>query len=210
MLFPTFDLTQTEVERITEVYNSIKASYPEAGFNPDFQPQLSNYEAVRGSYTSVECGPALCLDESAGASNPGKYLCFVKLAYHIGGGGYIPSGPSWDTQTWGFAVLRQKYGHVLIRPETALDKIRELLHHAELHFEDDKAFSRQFYVLANEEEKARMLLGPALRGAIMSLRLRDFVIEVIDNLMIIGDNKSVDPATAAEIAAFLYRLSPTC
>ena len=71
------------------------------------------------------------------------------------------------------------------------DKVRELLHHAELDFGDDKAFSSQLYVLANEEEKARMLLEPALRLAIMRLQLKDFMIEIINNMMIIGDNSII-------------------
>lgn len=114
-----------------------------------------------------------------------------------------------DVQTWGIAMLQRKYGHVLIRTETMVDKIRELIHHAEIDFEDDKAFSNQFYVLANAEDDARKLLGPSMRQMIAGLRLKDLMIEVVDDVMIICDNKNIDPTTAVEMASFLFN-APLC
>jgi len=202
LLFPTLDLPEKEVGLITEVYHTLKPGHPDAAFDFDFQPQLSNFESITGYYTDNRLGPALRLD----TASPHKYLCFLNLTYR-GLQGKYTSGVYTEYQTWGVSFLKGDYGHILIRPETTLDKIRELLHHAELDFEDDKAFSSRFYVLANDEGKARILLGPAVRQKMLDLQLKDFTLEIIDNMMIIGDNKCIDPATAGEIASFLYKLS---
>jgi len=202
LLFPTFDLTEKEVTQITEIYHSLKPRYPDAAFDFDFHPQFSNFESITGYYTNSRLGPVLRLD----TASPCKYICFLKLGYQ-GLESRYSSGACAEFQTWGVSFLKRNCGHILIRPETTLDKIRELLHHAELDFEDDKAFSSRFYVLTNDEGKARTLLGPALRQKIVDLQLKDFMIEIIDNRMIIGDNKCIDPATAGEIASFLYKLA---
>jgi hypothetical protein len=36
LLFPTFDLTEKEVELITEVYHTLKPAHPDAAFDFDF------------------------------------------------------------------------------------------------------------------------------------------------------------------------------
>lgn len=202
LLFPTFDLTEKEVEVVTQVYESLKAAHQRAEFDFDFQPALLKYEAFCFAYDQIHCGPVLRLETDPS----GKYLCFLHVCWTHFSGGYSSEVPA-DFQTWGIAKLQRKYGHVLIRPETTLDKIRELIHHVDIDFEEDKAFSDRFYVLANEEDSARALLGPGLRQTVMGLQLKDFVIEVIDDVMIVGDNKRVDPATACEVASFLCGLS---
>lgn len=205
LLFPTYGLTAEQVQLITQVYETVKHSRPDAEFDFDFQPALGNYEAIQGHYGSWHCGPVLRMEKDPTS----KYLCFINVNWNALGSGLcsIPS-PYADFQTWGVAGLGRKYGHVLIRPETTLDKIRELIHHAEINFEEDREFSKAFYVLANEEETARKLLGPAMRKAIAGLKLKDFVVEVIDDVMIVGDNKCIDLTTAGEMASFLCGLSP--
>jgi hypothetical protein len=202
LLFPTFDLTVKQVDLVTTVYDTLKPSFPEAVFDFDFKPSFSSYEAICGNYTTCDIGPVmhLCGDP------PDNYLCFTKVQYHLAGGKYH-SLAGGDFQTWGVAVLQQKYGHVLIRPETMADKICELIHHAEVDFTEDREFSHHFYVVASKEDDARKLLGPGLRQSIAALRLTDFMIEVVDNVMIVGDNKAVDPTTAGEMASFLCGLS---
>jgi hypothetical protein len=202
-LFPVFDLTVKQVELITQVYENLRPRHPEAEFDFDYQPPLEQYEAIRGNYFNFKCGPVLRVENGPTS----KYLSFIHVDWKDAGGRY---GANWyaDFQTWGIASLARSYGHVLIRPETTLDKIRELIHHAEIDFEDDKEFSRQFYVLANEEDGARKLLGSGLRQTIAELGLKDFMIEVVDRVMIVGDNKSADPTTAGEMANFLCGLSP--
>lgn len=203
LLFPTFDLTVNQVELITQVYEDLRPRHPEAEFDFDYQPPLGQYEAIRGNYFNFKCGPVLRVENGATS----KYLSFIHVDWNDSGG---KNGANWyaDFQTWGIASLARSYGHVLIRPETTLDKIRELIHHAEIKFEADKKFSKEFYVLANEEDSARKLLGPGLRESIAGLTLKDFAIEVVDRVMIVGDNKSADPTTAGEMASFLCGLSP--
>lgn len=203
LLFPTFNLTETQAGTITQVYEILKAAHSEAAFDFDYQPPVLNYEAFREYYNDFWFGPVLRLENAPA----GKYLCFIKVAWNQMRGTYATFNNA-DIQTWGVASLQRKYGHVLIRPETALDKIRELIHHCDIRFEDDKAFSNQFYVLSDAEENARKFLGPAMRQTIIELPLKDFTIEVIDDVMLVGDNKNTDPATAADIARFLCGLYP--
>lgn len=203
LLFPTINLTEKQVELVTQVYEMLKPAHSESEFDFDYQPPLLHYEAICGNYADFYCGPVLRLENAPS----GKYLCFVKLSWNEMRGTHTSFNDA-DFQTWGIALLQQKYGHVLIRPETTLDKIRELIHHAEIDFEEDKAFSNQFYVLADAEDNARKFLGPTLRQAITKLPFKDFTIEVIDDVMLVGDNRNLDATTACELASFICGLSP--
>jgi hypothetical protein len=55
--------------------------------------------------------------------------------------------------------------------------------------------------------KARSLMTLTFRNLIRSIRIKDFVIEIIDDELIIGDNKNMTADTAEMMAKFLSTLS---
>jgi len=90
LLFPTINLTEKQVELITQVYEMLKGTHCESAFDFDYQPPLLNYEAMRGNYSDLYCGPVLRLENAPA----GKYLCFVKLSWSEMRGTYSTADPS--------------------------------------------------------------------------------------------------------------------
>lgn len=200
LLFPTFDMTEPEVQMITEIYQQGKGKY-NAEFDFDISFDLASFEAFR-YYDINHSGPVIAFNVG---SNP-FYLSFIKVGYSYPQGRYS-SGSFQDRQIWGIAHLKRSYGHILIRTETFLDKVREMLCHVELNFEEDAAFSDKYYVLANEETKARSAMGPAFRDQIKALDIKDVVIEIIDSTLIIGNDKIMTPDTAEKMVDFLDKMT---
>ncbi len=104
------------------------------------------------------------------------------------------------TQVWGFVKLKKDFGRVLIRRETFADKIVGLVHHVELKFADDQPFNNKFYVLANDSEKALNALNWSFRNVIMGIDDEDIIIEILGDLLIIGNGKYPDAAQISNIA----------
>lgn len=196
-LFPTFDLDKNEVDAITEIYETLQPSYT-AEFDPDYTFEAKKFEAFRG-YDKANISPVLCLNKSF-------YLAFTQVTYSIFRGKYS-SGSHAEMQVWGTVPLKKNYGHILIKPETLLDKVCEWIHHVEIDFEDDAAFSNKFYVIATDEEKARSNMTTAFRNYIMDIPIKEFVIEIIDNLFIIGNNKIIQPEETIAMAKFLDKIA---
>jgi hypothetical protein len=115
-----------------------------------------------------------------------------------------------DQQTWALAYLKKDFGRVLIRRETLTDKIIELIHPVELDFEEDKAFSDTFYVLVNDREKAKSAIDRNFRNAVMDIRHENFVIEIVEHTLIIGNQESISPEKAVHLAEFVARVASMC
>ena len=116
----------------------------------------------------------------------------------------------YEYQTWALAYVKKDFGRVLIRPETLVDKIIELIHPVELDFEDDKAFSDTFYVLTNDRWKADASMDRNFRNVVMDMRHEDVVIEIIDHTLIIGHRKPVSADSSVQLAEFVVRLCGSC
>ncbi len=138
------------------------------------------------------------------------YVLFIERTFRgyasKGGGEYF----SHHYETWSLAYLKHDFGRVLIRKETLADKIIELVHPVEIDFADDKAFSDTFYVLANDFNKAFANINRDFRNAVMDVRHDDFLIEISDHTLIIGDRKPVFPGRASHMAEFVARLCENC
>ena len=140
--------------------------------------------------------------------NCDSYILFIATQVKNIGKGFI-AGET-DGQTWGLAYLKRDFGRVLIRRETLTDKILELIHPVELDFEEDKAFSDTFYVLVNDRDKARSAFDRNFRNAVMDIRHEDFVIEIVEHTLIIGNQQSISPEKALQIAEFVARVASIC
>jgi hypothetical protein len=153
----------------------------------------------------------MCLRGSLVIKHQSKesYILFIENHFRMPGG----RGPTIDThecQTWALAFLKKDFGRVLIRRETLADKILELVHPVELDFAEDKPFSDTFYVLVNDHHKAVEAINRNFRNAVMDIRHDDFVIEIMEHTLIIGDQKPVSPERAVYLAEFVARLSIMC
>ena len=110
-------------------------------------------------------------------------------------------------QPWALAYLKKDFGRVVIRTETIIDKIREIVFPIELDFRDDKPFSDRFYVLTDDRHKTEAAMTQEFRDAVMSIKKSDFVIEIYEHTLIIGNHKPVSPENTLYLADFVARLA---
>lgn len=115
-----------------------------------------------------------------------------------------------EQHVWALAYLKHDFGRVLIRRETLVDKIKELIHPVELDFAEDKAFSDTFYMLVSDRQKAIAGTDRNFRNVIMDIRLDDFVIEIVEHTLIIGNTHAISAEKVIHLAEFLSRLCTTC
>ena len=183
-------------ESILEVYNNLKNNFTTA-FDPGFSFNFKEFESF--SYNEITSfGPVISVSRPFNSF----YLIFVEVNYIISPGRYS-SGIHTDFQVWGVLFLKNDYGHILIKPETLLDKIHDLINPSELNFEDDKEFSKKFYVVTNDKSKAESRLSKDFRNQIKNISAKDFIIEIIGNKLIIGNKKTPHSKSAAEFAGFM-------
>jgi len=137
-----------------------------------------------------------------------SYILIIETQQKNMGKGYI--GGKTDCQAWALAYLKKDFGRVLIRRETLTDKILELIHPIELDFEDDKAFSDTFYVLINDLRKVTAAMDRNFRNAVMDIREDDFIIEIVEHTLLIGDQRPMSPERAVYLAEFVARVASLC
>ena len=137
-----------------------------------------------------------------------SYILIIETQQkNMGKGGIAGLG---GYQMFALAYLKHDFGRVLIRRETLTDKILELIHPIELDFEEDKPFSDTFYVLVNDHAKAVAAIDRNFRNAVMDIREDDFVIEIVEHTLIIGDKKAISPERAVYLADFVARVASIC
>lgn len=110
-------------------------------------------------------------------------------------------------QPWALTYLKHDFGRVFIRNETLIDKIREIIFPIELDFKADKAFSDRFFVLTDDRDKAAGGMTQAFRDAMMQIKESDFVLEIFEHTLVIGNRKPVAPEHACYLAEFVVRLA---
>jgi len=201
LLFPTKDISEQNVQSITEIYKELKTKH-QVEFDFNFTVDLRQFELFRPDEID-HFGPVIKLFDEQKTF----YLVFVEVSYKIGTGARYSSYEGREYQTWGVMNLRNKYGHVLIKPETILDKIHDLINPIDLDFADDKDFSRHFYVVTNDALKANSLLSVSCRNCVMNTRSMELIIEVIDNQLIIGNKKIIQTGSAIDLVNFMSSLS---
>jgi len=201
--FDTVGLTSHQVDIFQETLDALKARFHvepigEIDFHlPDFEVFRDCEDVnLRGSYV-IKSARTDC------------YVLFVDI-HKVKKGNRGSFYDYYEYQTWALAYLKKDFGRVLIRPETLVDKLIELVHPVELDFEDDKAFSDTFYVLVNDRWKADIAMDRNFRNVVMDMRHEDVVIEIIDHTLIIGHNRPVSPDASVQLAEFVVRLCSNC
>ena len=135
-----------------------------------------------------------------------SFVTFTKVEYkYIGYKGGQYEGEEY--RIWGVAILPKDFGHLVIRPETFKDRFIEFLKPLELNFPEDKDFCKRFYVLVNDQEKARRLINKEFREEMKRILISDFSLEVMVNYLLIGNKKLVGKEEALELASFIFNVS---
>ncbi|MDP9048476.1 MAG: hypothetical protein M3N14_10085 [Bacteroidota bacterium] len=200
--FDTVGLSCDEIDRFNDTYNALKAKF-NIDFTGDIDFHLEQFEVFKNCVD-------INLRESYVIRHFGKESYMLFLETHFRSAGVKTIVDHYENHTWALAFLKRDFGRVLIRRETLTDKIVELVHPVELDFEEDKPFSDTFFVLVNDRHKANTAIDRNFRNAVMDIREDDFVIEIVEHTLIIGNQKPISPERAVYLAEFVARLSSIC
>ncbi|MGC4038296.1 MAG: hypothetical protein QM764_20200 [Chitinophagaceae bacterium] len=200
-LFDEYDIASPSIQLIAEIYEDIEKILPvshKKSAPVNFKEfELFNY------YEINHLGPVFIINETAVSF----YLNFVEVAYSKNSGNIHTSKTCIDLQTWGMIYLKENYGHIVIKPESILDKIHDLINPIELDFKEDKIFSNKFYVITNNKGIAEARMNQAFRDCVQSLDVPEFLIEIKDNKLIVGNRKVLQHSDALGFVKFLEKIS---
>ena len=202
--FDTTGLCTEEIDRFYDTYKRLKENF-DIQFTGDIDFHLEQFEIFRHCYVISVRNSYVIKQEN----NNDCYVLFVETHFKSKNGkGMVVEHQ--ECQTWALAYLKRDFGRVKIRPETLTDKIIELVHPVELDFAEDKPFSDTFYVLVNDHQKAVSAIDRNFRNAVMDVREDDFVIEIVEHTLVIGNRKPISPQRAIHLAEFVERLTSLC
>ena len=201
--FNTIGLTASDFDDLYQTYNALKEKFNiQPTGNIDFH--LDDFEALKLYNNTLLRGSFLIKGAKTDC-----YILFVENNQFAGGG---KKGNVYHKiqQAWSIAYVKQDFGRVLIRRETLTDKIIELVHPVEIDFAEDKPFSDTFYVLANDVGKATAAINRNFRNAVMDIRADNFVIEVIEHSLLIGNCETLSPEKTVHLTEFIERVANQC
>jgi hypothetical protein len=199
--FDTTGLNDATINRFNETYSALKEEFQiQSTGHIDFN--LPQFEVFKNS-ADVKVLGSYVIKRDCGDS----YILFVEVQYKLGENDVTPHQ---EHQVWGLTYLKHNFGGVFIRRETLTDRLLELVHPHELDFEEDKPFSRTFYVLVNDHAKATAGMNRDFRNAVMDIRDNDFMIEIVDHTLIIGNYDPIIPEKSLHIGEFVERIAEAC
>ena len=201
--FNTTGLGADEIERFQNTYNALKAKF-NIQLTGHINFHLEQFEAFK-SYLDITLRDSYVIKHV----NNDCYVLFIETHSKVQDAKGIITD-HYEHQTWALCYVKQDFGRVMIRPETLADKIIELIHPIELDFKEDKAFSDTFYVLINDHQKAIAAINRNFRNAVMDIRADDFVVEIADHTLIIGNRKPISPEKSIHLAEFVARVASMC
>jgi hypothetical protein len=162
--------------------------------------QLEQFELLR-PYNDVNTRDVFALKNGSNDS----YMLFLEVSANLANKGQFKNHSQY--QPWALTYLKQNFGRVVIRTETFFDKLKELVLPIELDFKEDKPFSDRFYVLTDDRRKAEKAMDQSFRDAVMSIEEKDFIIEIVEHTLIIGNRKPIEPDHACYLADFVTKLA---
>lgn len=107
---------------------------------------------------------------------------------------------SLEIEMLGIIDLKKDYGTVFISPESLIDKVSEFFDPVEIDFKEDKKFSSLYYVLSEDEKKARAVMSADLLKAIRSFK--NLNIEIRGNKMLVRVQQEITIDHANTICDF--------
>jgi hypothetical protein len=202
--FDTTGLCSADIDRIYDTYKALRAKFHiELTGQIDFH--LDQFEVFK-NYADIALRDSYVIEHL----NNKSYMLLIQTHMRSVSTKATVITDYFEYHIWALAYLKKDFGRALIRRETLADKIIELVHPVELDFEEDKAFSDTFYVLVNDLQKATLAIDRNFRNAVMDIREDDFIIEIVEHTLIIGDRKPISPERAVYLAEFVARVSSMC
>lgn len=198
--FDTTDIDAEDMQALEDSYKALRSKF-QVGLAEDDTFDLKKFN-IFSNYGDIRIGGSLLINHP----ESGCYLSFIKVLTQIQNG----RGPAlnyFKYQVWASATLRNDFGRLTIRRETVIDKILNLLHPTEMHFKDDPVFSKKFNVTTEDKDKAARSMTKAFRNALMEIRMDDFVIEIVNSTLVIGNIQGVDPRQTVYVAEVASKLS---
>ncbi len=173
----------------------------ELKFEKNIDINSGDLEMCKG-YSSFEIRNGLRVSEAPFFAR----LAIIRVSYDSVTGKLYRKDNITEHQTWGHIHLKKDYGHVLLKHETLREKLLELFHVAEIDFEEDPEFSKHFYLLASDQDKARRLFDPALRDAFKAFPSGYCEAEILGNKLVIATKRALNTDDALSITEFLETL----
>ena len=199
--YSTIDLTSEEITQTLSVFNSLQNNY-QVDFKMDFDFPFKEF-SLFDTYEDYAIGPVIEVNQNSSQF----YITFTQVFYKLNTGSGYRIRLSKEYQTWCVLPLNKQYGHILIKSETLLDKIHELVHPIEIDFNEDPDFSKRFYVMASTDSSTTNLLDDRFRGCLKQMNRKDIWIEVAQNKLIIGNKKRIDMQATLEMADFIRSIA---
>ena len=203
--FDTTALDADEVQSLEDTYEELKRKFS-IGLPNESEQHINKFE-IFNNIPGAKLGGTLLINHPSANC----YLNFVKFSYQNSMGGRGGKGGQvtrYDKyQVWAFADLKSDFGRVLIRRETFTDRVLEIFHPIELKFNDDRIFNDHFYVVANDNEKAKAAMTSAFRNILVEMMYNDFVAEIINTAIVIRTIQPVAPDHTVHLAEFINKIS---
>jgi hypothetical protein len=199
--YSTIDLTSDEIETILSIYNSLQ-SKQSVDFRADYFFPFKDFSLFE-TYQDYSIGPVIEIIQNI---NP-TYLTFTQVSYKTNLSRRNFTSTIKEYQSWCTLTLKNKYGNILIKTETLLDKIHEIIHPIEVDFKEDADFSKEFYVMASDQLLASSLLNAQIRGCLKQLNRKDVWIEIAGENLIIGNKKPIDTEATMEMCDLLIKIA---
>ncbi len=130
-------------------------------------------------------------------------LNFIKSHFSVSAGGRGGGSQflNYDKyQVWAFVTLNKSFGRVLIRRKTFTDSLLEIVNHVELKIAGDEQFNNKYHVITNDKQKATEGLTHELRAVLMTINDASLIIEIVNNTLVIGNNKPIEPERIVYLA----------
>ncbi len=107
----------------------------------------------------------------------------------------------------GLTSLNYNIGHVLIKPETVIEKLIELINPVEVDFKENKEFSSNYYVLASDEKRLRENIDIQLLEHIN--KHKELYVEIINGMVLIRTLKPVDSDSIKTVVELIDDINKT-
>src|SRR4029077_7250015 len=137
--FSTLNLQSHEVDAISNIYKHLERTF-EVCYDTNFTYNFSTLEIF--THREITTGPTVTITNDHQSFD----LVFLQVGYSYSYARKYSFGLTHEYQTWGFITLKKDFGHILIKPETLLDKLHEFLNPLEVDFPDDPDFNTGYYV----------------------------------------------------------------
>jgi len=203
--FETAGLVADDVRALELTYNELKKKF-NIGLPCNVHLPVKKFDLFSNN-------PDLVVDGVLPIPHPVNncYLAFMRIHIYynpVRGGGETVD--YYRYQVWGFIQSKKNYGRALLRRETFADKLMGLIHPVELKFPDDQPFNHKFYVVSNDSEKTLLAMNYNFRNAVMDIASENIIIEITDDLLVMGDNCWLQPDEVITLAENVLKVASNC